>query len=261
MTEAPLVVHLAAGEGTRLRPLTENKPKPLVELGKTSLLERNLQTLSEAGLSEQLIVTGYKAEQIESLSYPTVHNPIYDETDMVYSLFQAEEQFSNERDLLISYGDIVYEQEIVESVLDCDAPVCVVVDRRWRDLWELRFEDPLEDAETLQMDNTGRITEIGSKTDGYSDIEGQYIGLIKVRHDHLEKLVDNYDELSGGGEGLQRSSVEMTHFLQHLIDQGWEIQGVPIEGGWVEVDTLEDLNEYQERIVDEDVRTITESNE
>ena len=250
MTETPLAVHLAAGEGSRLRPLTADKPKPLVELAGKSMLERNVETLSAAGVTDQVVVTGYEADQIEAMGYETVHNPIYDETDMVYSLFQAREQFTGEQDLLISYGDIVYTEGIVEALLACDAPVCVVVDREWRDLWELRFEDPLKDAETLRMDDEGRITEIGSEPSGYEEIEGQYIGLISVRRDYVEAFGEYYDELSGGGEGLERSSVEMTHFIQHLVDEGWRVQGVPVEGGWVEVDTLEDLEQYRERFVE-----------
>lgn len=261
MSEKPLAVHLAAGEGTRLRPLTENKPKPLVELGRTSLLERNVETLTAAGITEQLVVTGYESEQIEALGYETVHNPIYDETDMVYSLFQARDQFSEQRDLLISYGDIVYEQDIVDSLLACDAPVCVVIDRQWRDLWELRFEDPLEDAETLQTDDQYRITEIGSTPGGYGDIEGQFIGLITVRNDYVEAFSEYYDKLSGGGNGLERSSVEMTHFIQHLVDEGWRVQGVPIDGGWVEVDTLEDLERYRNRFNGHDLWSVIDSSE
>ncbi len=251
MTETPLAVHLAAGEGTRLRPLTEDKPKPLVELGGTSLLERNVETLANAGVTAQIVATGYEADQIRVLGYNTVHNPTYDETDMVYSLFCAQQQFPENRDLLISYGDIVYEQDIVESLLICDAPVCVAVDQAWRDLWELRFDDPLEDAETLRMDENDRITEIGSEPNGYEDIEGQYVGLITVRRNYLPEFERYYDELSGGGDGLERSSVEMTHFLQHLIDEGWRVQGVPIERGWAEVDTLDDLEKYREHFIDD----------
>lgn len=261
MTDAPLAVHLAAGQGTRLRPLTDDRPKPLVELGGTSLLERNVDTLTTAGVTDHVIVTGYEADQITEMGFETVHNPIFDETDMVYSLFQAEERFPKERDLLISYGDIVYERAVVDSLLDCTAPVCVVVDDAWRALWELRFDDPLDDAETLRMDEDDRIVDIGSEPDDYDDIEGQFIGLLTFRNDYIETFSSYYDELSGGGEGLERSSVEMTHFLQHLIDEGVAVQAVTIDGGWVEVDTLDDLETYRDRLVDDDIRSIKESSQ
>jgi len=230
-------IHLAAGQGTRLRPITDDRPKPLVELAGTSLLERNVETLRTAGIEDQVVVTGYEAERIEELGYETVHNEDYDETEMVYSLFCAEAQFPEDGDLIISYGDIVYERSVVDALVTCDAPVCVVVDLAWRDLWERRFEDPLGDAETLQIES-GSVVEIGERPDGYHEIDGQYTGLIKVRNDYVDRFVDEY-------ESLDPESIHMTWFLQHLIDEGWRVAPVEIDGGWLEVDTIEDLETYQ----------------
>ena len=241
---APRVIHLAAGQGTRLRPITNDRPKPLVELGGTSLLERNVDTLDAIGLDDQIVVTGYMAERIEELGYKTVHNDIYDETEMVYSLFCAEEQFPGDRDLMISYGDILYDQSVASALRDCTAPLCVVVDHEWDTLWGERFDDPLEDAETLEIDGEGLIQEIGSEPTDMSDIEGQYIGLLKVRADYISEFTNVYRELSNDGS----EAVEMTHFIQYLIDTGWDVQSVPIEGDWLEVDTTEDLEFYQNQL-------------
>jgi len=240
----PRAIHLAAGQGTRLRPITDDRPKPLVELGGTSLLERNVDTLNAVGLDDQIVVTGYMAERIEELGYETVHNDIFDETEMVYSLFCAEEQFPDNRDIVISYGDILYDQSVANALLDCTAPLCVVVDHEWETLWSERFDDPLEDAETLQIDEEGCIQEIGSGPTEMSDIEGQYIGLLKVRADYINEFTQVYRELSNDGS----EAVEMTHFIQHLIDTGWDVQSVPIEGDWLEVDTTEDLEFYQNQL-------------
>lgn len=244
MTETPRAIHLAAGQGTRLRPITNDRPKPLVELGGTSLLERNVETLAAAGVTDQLAVTGYRADQIRELDVETAHNPVFDETDMVYSLYCAEDQFPAERDLVISYGDIVYEQDVVEALLDCDAPVCVVVDREWQQLWETRFDDPLSDAETLRMDGDGQITEIGGDPDTLGEIEAQYIGLIKIRADYIDRFRERYRNLADADDE-EYASVEMTHYLQSMIDDGWAVQGVPIDGGWLEVDTVEELEQYR----------------
>lgn len=241
---APRAIHLAAGQGTRLRPLTDDRPKPLVELGGTTLLERNVDTLEAVGLDDQIVVTGYMAERIEELGYETVHNDTFDDTEMVYSLFCAEGQFPDDRDLVISYGDILYEQSVADALLDCTAPVCVVVDHDWETLWSERFTDPLEDAETLKLDGNGRIREIGSEPAAMSEIEGQYIGLLKVRADYIDAFTEVYRELSNDGS----EAVEMTQFIQHLIDTGWAVQAVPIEGNWLEVDTTDDLEFYQNQL-------------
>jgi choline kinase len=238
-------IHLAAGEGTRLRPLTDDRPKPLVELGETSLLERNVETLESVGLTEQLVVTGYEADEIRALGYDTVHNERYDETDMVYSLFRASERFRDDEDLVISYGDIIYESGVAEALLGCPAPLCVVVDREWRQLWEARFEDPLDDAETLRIDEDGYIQAIGGEPEDYDGIEGQYIGLLKVRSDHLDRFVAAYRSLGEDGDAV---SIDMTAFIQQLIDDGWPVRAVPVDRGWLEVDTVEDLREYRDRL-------------
>lgn len=244
-TSGAKAIHLAAGEGTRLRPVTSDRPKPLVELGGVSLLERNVGTLRSCGVADQVVVTGYRADQIRKLGYETVHNPVYDQTDMVHSLFTARDQFPTDRDLLISYGDIIYERDVVESLLASDGPISVVVDREWQALWNARFDDPLDDAETLQIDEDGLIEEIGGVPEDSTDAEAQYVGLIKVRADAIDKFAKRYRRLTEKDEETY-ASVEMTHYLQSLIDEGWEIRSVPIEGGWLEVDTVEDLDLYRE---------------
>lgn len=246
-------IHLAAGEGSRLRPLTNDRPKPLVELGGTSLLERNVSTLESVGVDDHVVVTGHEGDQIRDLGFETVHNEVYDETEMIYSLFLAAEAFpaENEGDLLISYGDIVYEPRVADAVLACDAPMCVVVDREWRSLWEERFDDPLEDAETLSLEEDGRIRSIGETPDGYDQIDAQYTGLLKVRNDHIERFVDAYRDLEAAADGYV--SIDTTAFLQRLIDDDWHLQAVPVDGGWLEVDTLEDLELYRDLHADGDL--------
>lgn len=236
-------VHLAAGEGTRLRPITNKKPKPLVELGGRSLLERNISTLTTAGVKDHVVVTGHRSADIKRLGYETVHNVAYEETDMVYSLFCAAPAFPDSEDLVISYGDIIYAQRVAEALLECEAQLCVVVDREWRQLWELRFDDPLEDAETLKLGTDNRILSIGESPDSYDEIDAQYVGLLKVRSDCISQFVSSYQKLASNVEGYL--SIDTTTFIQRLIDEGWQVQGVPVNGGWLEVDTLEDLETYR----------------
>jgi choline kinase len=236
------VVHLAAGRGSRLRPLTDDRPKPLVQLADRALLDWNVETLDEAGVDRQVVVTGHAAEAFEDREYETVHNRRHAETEMVYSLFCAEDAFSEGEDLVISYGDIVYDRSIVESLLDADGELNVVVDRAWRDLWEARFQNPLDDAESLRIQD-GRITSIGDENTTYGEIEAQYVGLVKVRGDRVDAFANAYRSLRD--EGVDPDQIHMTRFIQQLIDDGWVVQSVPVAGGWIEVDTLSDLEMYR----------------
>jgi choline kinase len=237
---------LAAGRGTRLSPITDERPKCLVELAGTSLLERQLAVLEAAGLTAITVVGGYRADTLEGRGFDLVRNPRYDRTNMVNTLFCARHLMGDDADLVVSYGDIVFERRVLEALLECSEPVAVTVDRSWRRYWALRMGDPLADAETLKLAPDGRILELGKKPKGYEDIQGQYMGLMKFRADHVVPLQQVHSELDPSAEydGKDKDNMYMTSFLQHLIDIGWRVQSVPVDGGWLETDTVEDLELY-----------------
>lgn len=237
---------LAAGEGKRLWPYTKDRPKCLVELAGAPLLTHQLGVLKTAGIGDVLIVTGYRAEQIATLGYPTCHNPDYARSNMVASMMCAAQALNGDQDVLIAYGDIVYESRVIEALCDCPDPLCVAVDQSWLRLWRARFEDPLSEAETLRLDHAGYIRELGRKASSYEQIEAQYMGLIKVRADTAGELVEAYRRLEASGmcNGRRVADMFMTDFLQHLIDQGRPVRAVLVDGGWLEVDSARDLDLY-----------------
>jgi len=239
---------LAAGRGTRLQPHTNNVPKCLVELAGVSLLERHAAALRQAGITDITVVGGYRSEAIEARGFKVVRNPAFDRTNMVETLFCARKLMDGNCDILISYGDIVFETRVIEAIAACDSPICVTVDSQWRRYWERRMVDPLTDAETLKLDGNGCIRELGKKPLGYDEIQGQYMGLVKVRADHVLKLCSMRDAMDRDAiyDGKDFTNMYMTSFLQHLIDANWVVQAVPVENGWLEVDTVEDLALYQD---------------
>lgn len=241
-------VILAAGQGSRLRPLTNDKPKCLVELAGEALLDRQASILRSEGLTDLTVLTGYRSESIRARGYETIFNPDHETTNMVYTLFCAEQQLmQGGHDLIIAYGDIQYERRHLRALLASKAPISVVVDLEWRRLWDLRMEDPLADAETLRFSEDGRLQELGRTPRSYDEIQGQYIGLIKVSADHLVRFAQAYRSLDRTMlyDGKDWRNMYMTSFLQHLIDAGWLVQTVPVRNGWLEVDSVADLETYE----------------
>jgi len=243
---------LAAGQGTRLCPLTDDKPKCLVLLLGKSLLERQTHTLRKAGIDNIQVATGYRSDQIERLGFSISTNPYFAETNMVESLFCCLAFIREEGDLIIAYGDIVYQSNNLQALLDCDDEIALMIDRKWKDLWSLRLENPLDDAETLKMDSAGYITELGRKPQNYDQIEGQYTGLIKIRSDKLAEFEKFYNQLdrSASYDGKDFKNMYMTSFLQLLIDRGWKAKAVEVNNGWLEVDSLEDIRQYEKMAED-----------
>lgn len=235
---------LAAGKGTRLRPLTDDKPKCLVELAGKPLLEHQLTTLRAGGVDDIHIVGGYRSEQLDRPGVTLHINERYAETNMVNTLFAAEAVMTGDTDLIISYGDIVYEPRVLAALKTVDAPIGLVVDREWQRYWAARMDDPLSDAETLKLTDGDRLVELGKKPQSYDEIQGQYIGLIKVRADYVEHLAEIWRAMDRDVtyDGKKYDNMYMTSFIQHLINSGVEVRAAFIKGGWAEIDCQRDLD-------------------
>ncbi|CAH1547081.1 phosphocholine cytidylyltransferase family protein [Vibrio harveyi] len=244
---------LAAGQGTRLRPITNDRPKCLVPLMGKPLLERQVETLKAADITDIHIATGYRADQIETLGFQTSFNSRFEQTNMVESLFSAI-GFIREctEDLILGYGDIVYHQENLQTLLACDDEMVLMIDKEWRALWSLRLENPLDDAETLVMDSDGYITELGKKPESYERIQGQYTGLIKIRADKIPAFIKFYENLDRKAlyDGNDFDNMYMTSFIQMMIDSGWKVKAAIVENGWLEIDSVEDLKLYENMFLD-----------
>ena len=240
-------VLLAAGEGTRLRRHTEDRPKCLVEVAGRPLLDWQLEALSSGGIHDAVIVTGYRAEALQSYGNRRYHNADYTSTNMVATLMKARDEFDGSDDLLIAYTDIVYEAGVVAAMNQPRTWIATSVDTQWLRLWSLRNQDPLDDAETLEIDGNGFLIGLGRRPATISRIEAQYMGLITVPAALAQSFIDFYDQLAPNGpfEGRTRDLMYMTSFLQELIDAGHPVEAVKVAGGWFEVDTEEDLALYE----------------
>ena len=231
---------LAAGKGERLRPLTEDRPKCMVEYKGKPILEHTLDRLRRAGVTDISVVGGYRYEKIRAKGAKIVRNLEYDSTNMVHSLFCVANELVG--DVLISYTDIVYSDKNLKALMESQGEVSILVDERWHDLWCQRMDDPLSDAETLKINDNGAVREIGKKPKSLRDIDAQYMGLIKLSGSGAKKLLAHYEHLQKASDlqpTLERMC--MTTLLQTYIDAGNLVEAVPIKGGWLEFDNVSDL--------------------
>ena len=232
---------LAAGRGSRMKSLTDERPKCLVELRGKPLLEWQLESLRAAGISDIAVVTGYKRELLAERGLSEFHNPRWAETNMVSSLACAESWLQGEP-CIVSYSDIFYSPVAVQSLIKSAATLAVTYDPNWLPLWTERFGDPLLDAETFRLTATHTLAEIGNKPQSVDDVQGQYMGLLRFTPEGWAEVVRLRAELSP----QQRDSMHMTNTLQRVIDAGRvPIEAVAYTGEWGEVDSSEDLSVYQ----------------
>ena len=248
----PQVIILVAGRGSRLGALTENRPKCMVELRGHALLEWQLRSIEQVGLKDITLVTGYRARALDCIGWPTINNEKWAETNIVKSLLCAREHFAGDRDLIVSYGDIVYEPHVLETLLKTTGDIVTVIDLEWLSLWQMRNQNPLNDAETLRLGLDNVITDIGRQPTRLDEIQGQYIGLTKFTAKGKRVLLDFVDQVDGKPWPLPKPLAE-THFtdlLRGLIVAGQTVGAATVRGGWLEVDTPEDLQKYECSLAD-----------
>jgi choline kinase len=228
---------LAAGRGSRMKDLTNERPKCLVEMRGKVLLDWQLEALREAGISEIAIVTGYKRELLSNRGLVEFHNPRWAETNMVSSLTYAQEWLLAEPSI-VSYSDIFYEASAVKSLLSCVASLAVTYDPHWLKLWEKRFGDPLVDAETFRVNSDKTLAEIGNKPNSVQEVQGQYMGLLRLTPEGWGEML----RIRAGLPPAECDRMHMTGTLQRVIEAGRiAVEAIPYELSWGEVDSAEDL--------------------
>ena len=219
----------------------------MVEIAGKPIIHHQLKTLAEVGIKEVTVVGGYQSDKITG-DFHLVQNPNFETTNMVTSLFCAESCMSNLEDLLIIYGDIIYEARVISNLISSQAPITLSIDRDWLRLWSIRMENPLSDVETLKLRDEKLVVEIGKKPENLNEVQGQYMGLIKVRAQYINDIYNSWLNLDRHEvfDGQSFDNMYMTSFLQHLIDSGWTVEASFTNGGWIEVDTASDLKIYNE---------------
>ena len=155
-----------------------------------------------------------------------------------------------DQEVIISYGDICYSSDILARLKQDNGEVSVAIDKGWLNYWKARFDDPLDDAESLKINTQGHITEIGREIRSMSDVDGQYLGLVKLSVSGVSRLLDTIEMISSCGievNGRRFEDMYLTDLLDYMIGQGVEINAVEINRNWVEIDDMQD-RELAERI-------------
>lgn len=244
---------LAAGRGDRLRPHTDDVPKCLVQLGGASLLSRQLEVL-RAATDDIVIVRGYRKESIRVGGVRFVDNPDYATGNSVDSLMTARALFTG--DCLVCYADLVYDVKIVDALVAAAPSIGVAVDTAFDDYWAARPGLAALDSESLTFDHCGRLQTIGRPSPRPAEVHGRFIGLLHFDDSGTAAFKDVYDGHAAVHRGRTSPwyhapsfrSAAMTDMCQAMIDEGIDVTAIPVESGWIEVDTADDLRAYEQWI-------------
>ncbi|MDH5734319.1 MAG: phosphocholine cytidylyltransferase family protein [Candidatus Bathyarchaeota archaeon] len=239
---------VAAGPGIRLLPFTENKPKCMLEVGGKTILQRMLEALRENGVTDIVMVKGHKSDAINYPNIKYYYNPNYLENNILTSLFYAEKEMRE--GFIFSYSDILYSASVLRKLLQSKEDMSLVIDVDWAQRYKGRTLHPIDEAElvVVEDDKVVKISKFMNPAIAY----GEFIGLAKFTRKGVEMLIRNYKRIRANKwcgfkahhrfqDAVSIDKAYLTDMLQELINRGYPIHNVDINGGWLEIDTSQDL--------------------
>ncbi len=237
-TTPSTAIILAAGVGSRIRPLTDNSPKSLLTVDGVTILERMITNIQECGINEFVVVIGYRGQQIRDfiattfpdLTVTYIVNELYAETNTGYSLMLAAEAVEGKGFVKFD-ADVVFDKTILKELLESDYESCLCVDTNIQ-----------LDAEEVKvaLGEGNQILRV-SKTLSLLDAVGESIGIEKISP---ESAVSLFNELQQMMEDEANHQEYYEAAYERLIDQSMPFLALDITGlNWVEIDTVDDFNE------------------
>jgi len=235
---------LAAGENSRLGKIGEKRPKCLNEIGGSTLLEIQINTLHACGIDDISVVRGYKGEGTDVPGLKYYDNPDYATRNTSHSLFFARKEMTG--NVLILYGDALYEEGVMKSLIESRYDIAVGIMVNQKETIGQPSKIALQELEMVYFDSENRVRKIGKRRREEYESQGQFTGIVKCSHRGIEILKKNYDRIkrhySGKpfGQADVFEKVLLTDIFQEMTELGVPVHCVSIERGWMRINTPED---------------------
>jgi len=242
---------IAAGVSSRLKDLTKEKPKCLLAINGKSILDYQLDAYRHNNIDDISLVKGFQKEKIDLPGIQYFINDNYLNNNILNSLMYAESKMNSE--FLASYSDIIFTKDTVKKLLECEDELSILVDTDWKKNYVDRKSHPCEEAEKVIFDENQFVRSIGKNLEDDDDI-GEFIGMLKCNANGAElfkKYFYQAKEQFNGQPFINAVNFEkayITDMLQYMVNQGEKVKCVCIQGGWQEIDTVEDFNKAKERM-------------
>ena len=235
-----------------LKELLQNKPLCMLEIGGKTLLDRQLDALRSAGVTDVTVVGGHQVDKIKADGAELLFNPDYKRGNCAQSILRARERFAGKTVLV--YSDILFDRQILERLLKSPHPITLVMDSAYRSLPVrdkildrviLDGPEPGDPLRKLSLDIFKPILKVGHRMDP-ALASHEFIGIAFLQDQGVEQLERAWDEARtafGTGPFYEAPSVEqadLTDLLCYIRDRGFPVYGMEIERGWSEIHSRDD---------------------
>jgi len=233
---------LAAGSGSRLRPLTDNRPKTLVDVNGIPILQYIIDSLLFNKIDEIIICTGYRSNQIKTFckevyttnSFTFIENREYDSTNNLYSLYLAREHIYE--DFLLMNADLVFEPVIISLLLKSKTSAFCIDEGIW-----------LEESMKVISNKDGVINAISKKIP--ADISSG------VSIDVYKFLSEDCNTLRNAVENAIERDKRINDWTEALLNDLLQASDIYVKSiniapnKWVEIDDFNDLELANETFI------------
>jgi choline kinase len=229
-------VILAAGVGSRIRPLTDNTPKSLLNVGGHTILEMMISHIRDCGITDIVFVLGYLQEQIREYvtsQFPEINahfiiNEQYATTNTGFSLMLTRDIVGGSPFIKFD-ADVMFDKTILSQLINCEHDTALCIDKN--------IHLDAEEIKVIIKDNN-RVVK-ASKTVNPEDAIGESIGIEKICADTATQL---FDELEVMMQDVQNHQQYYEAAYERLIEKKVPFYALDISGlKWIEIDTKEDF--------------------
>ena len=233
---------LSAGQGSRLAPHTDDRPKCLLPIGPRTLIDWQLEALARCGVAQVSVVIGFRADLMEQqlarhdrpgFRVQPLFNPFYKVADNLGSCWMARAEMDG--DFMIVNGDTLFVTEIARRVLDSPpAPITIAIDRK-----------PAYDEDDMKIvEEEGTLKAVGKRL-ALDTVNGESIGMLLFRGEGPRLFVDTVEAMMRTPEGAR---VWYLQAIDRIARQG-KVRTCSIHGlAWGEVDFPQDLERARQMV-------------
>ena len=246
------IIIIAAGWATRLGKETIDVPKGLLKITKKSIIEMQLDLFQENHLSDITIITGPNKDKFKFKNVNYIQNKDSKNQEVLGSLMKSKSIMNDE--VLTSYSDIIFDASVFRSMLDFKGDIGIAVDLDWEKKYLNRTQHPKSEADNVLIENH-RVLKIKKNIKESKSTQklGEFMGLMKLSKNGAKIFVEKYEHLLKSHKGKFQNAPSLkkaylTDMIQELIDSGFLVEPIIINGKWYEIDTPEDLQAVRKNI-------------
>lgn len=179
-------VILAAGMGTRLRNVCNNKPKGFIQIGKKPIIEESIEKLLKNNIREIIIATGYLSQFYEDLSkkytcIKTIKNEKYSISGSMYSLYCARKLIDD--DFLIIESDLIYDSMALKKIISFPESDVILISG---------FTNASDEVFVETKNNT--LINMSKDKSILKNITGEFVGISKISMDLYKEMIKTFEE-------------------------------------------------------------------